>query len=74
VECKHLVSRWVQRLSLDHFGGPYTLITSSPLAGITFTDTTVQAGLTYFYVVTAVDASGNESAYSNEASATVPIP
>jgi hypothetical protein len=55
-------------------GGPYTLITSSPVAGTTYTDTTVQAGVTYFYVVTAVDSSGNESAYSNEASATVPTP
>jgi hypothetical protein len=55
-------------------GGPYALITSSPLAGTTFTDTTVQAGVTYYYVVTAVDSSGNESAYSNEASVTVPTP
>jgi len=55
-------------------GGPYTLITSSPVSGITFTDTTVQAGVTYFYVVTAVDANGNESVNSNEASATVPTP
>jgi hypothetical protein len=55
-------------------GGPYTLITGSPVAGTTFTDTSVQAGVTYFYVVTAVDASGNESAFSNEALATVPTP
>jgi len=55
-------------------GGPYTLITSSPVNGITFTDTAVQAGVTYFYVVTAVDANGNESVNSNEASATVPTP
>ena len=55
-------------------GGPYTLITSSPAAGPTFTDTTVQAGATYFYVVTAVDATGNESVNSNEVSATIPTP
>lgn len=55
-------------------GGPYTLITSSPVVGTTYTDTTVQAGVTYFYVVTAVDSSGNESAYSNQASVTVPTP
>ena len=53
-------------------GGPYTLLTSSPIAATTYTDMTVQAGVTYYYVVTAVDASGNESAYSNEASVTVP--
>jgi len=55
-------------------GGPYTLITSGPVAGITFTDTSVQAGATYFYVVTAVDVNGIESAFSNEASVTVPTP
>jgi len=55
-------------------GGPYTLLTSSPVASTTYTDSTVQAGVTYFYVVTAVDSSGNESVYSNQASATVPTP
>jgi fibronectin type 3 domain-containing protein len=40
----------------------------------TFTDSTVVAGTTYFYVVTAVDGSGTESAYSNEAKAVVPSP
>ncbi len=53
-------------------GGPYSLITTSPIGGITFTDNGVQSGVTYFYVVTAVDSNGNESAFSNEASATVP--
>jgi hypothetical protein len=55
-------------------GGPYTLITGSPVGGITFTDTSVQAGVTYFYVVTAVDGNGVESVNSNEASATIPTP
>jgi hypothetical protein len=55
-------------------GGPYTLITSAPVAGTAYTDLTVQAGQTYFYVVTAVDASGNESVFSNEVSATIPTP
>jgi Abnormal spindle-like microcephaly-assoc'd, ASPM-SPD-2-Hydin/Fibronectin type III domain len=55
-------------------GGPYTLITSSNVPGTTYTDTGVQAGVTYFYVVTAVDSNGNESAFSNEASVTVPTP
>jgi Abnormal spindle-like microcephaly-assoc'd, ASPM-SPD-2-Hydin len=54
-------------------GGPYSSkLTSSPVAELTFTDTTVQAGQTYYYVVTAVNASGVESADSNSASATVP--
>lgn len=55
-------------------GGPYTLITNTAVVGTTFTDTTVAAGQTYFYVVTAVDGGGNESINSNEVSATVPTP
>jgi len=34
----------------------------------------VVSGSQYFYVTTAVDASGTESAFSNEASATIPNP
>lgn len=55
-------------------GGPYTKINSSMNVDTTFTDSTVVAGTTYFYVVTAVDGSGTESAYSNEAKAVVPSP
>jgi hypothetical protein len=55
-------------------GGPYTKLTVSPVGAETFTDSSVQAGQTYFYVVTAVDASGMESIFSGEVSATVPTP
>lgn len=56
-------------------GGPYTELNGSlPVAGLTYTDTAVLAGQTYYYVVTAVDSEGIESAYSNEASASVPSP
>jgi hypothetical protein len=48
-------------------GGPYTTVTSP--AGTSYTDTTVTNGTPYYYVVTAVSASG-ESANSNQASAT----
>jgi fibronectin type 3 domain-containing protein len=44
------------------------------VSGTTFTDNTVQAGVTYFYVVTAVDATGTESVNSNEVSVTIPTP
>ncbi|WP_028986261.1 S8 family serine peptidase [Thermicanus aegyptius] len=37
-----------------------------------YTDGGVVASQTYYYVVTAVDYSGNESGYSNEASVTTP--
>lgn len=53
-------------------GGPYTKLTSSPTPAMTYTDTTVQAGQTYFYVVTAVNSVNVESVHSNEISALVP--
>jgi hypothetical protein len=53
-------------------GGSYTLVDSSLVTIMNYTDSTVQTGLTYYYVVTAVDASGNESGYSNEAAAIIP--
>jgi hypothetical protein len=54
-------------------GGPYTLLSILGLA-TTYTDYTVAAGQTYYYVTTAVDNTGAESAYSNQASASVPTP
>jgi hypothetical protein len=53
-------------------GGPYALV-SSIGAATTFVDSSVQSGQTYFYVVTAVDSNNNESAYSGQASASVPV-
>ncbi len=56
-------------------GGPYaTKLNSAVVPGTAYTDTGVVAGQTYFYVVTAVDANGVESVYSNQASALVPTP
>jgi fibronectin type 3 domain-containing protein len=55
-------------------GGPYTLMTSSLVPSTTFTDNAVTSGDSYYYVVTAVDASNNESAFSNQAAATIPTP
>jgi hypothetical protein len=46
-------------------GGTYTRLNSSLITGTTFTDGTSQPGQTYYYVGTAVDTSGNESAYSS---------
>ncbi len=58
----------------DQSGGPYTSLTPTPLVATTFTDSTVVAGHTYFYVVVAVDVTGQTSAPSNEASVTIPTP
>jgi carboxypeptidase family protein len=53
-------------------GTPYTLVNSSLVTALAYTDTTVQSGTTYYYVTTAVDASGVESVFSNQASAPIP--
>jgi hypothetical protein len=53
-------------------GGPYTKVNSSLTSLLTFTDTTVQTGQTYFFVTTAVDGIGNESVFSNEVTAVIP--
>jgi fibronectin type 3 domain-containing protein len=53
-------------------GGPYTKLTFSPLTSPSYTDSSVQSGRTYFYVVTAVDASNQESGYSTEVAAVMP--
>jgi len=45
--------------------GLYTKVNSSPVAGVTYMDTGIAAGATYYYVVTAV-SSGGESAASNQ--------
>ncbi len=50
-------------------GGPYTQIAAS-VPQSNYTDMAVENGTTYYYVVEAVDTSGRQSDYSNEASAT----
>jgi len=53
-------------------GSSYVKVNTSLDSGLGFTDTTVQSGTTYYYVTTAVDASNNESAFSNEVPAVIP--
>ncbi|MGE5644792.1 MAG: DUF4082 domain-containing protein [Acidobacteriota bacterium] len=55
-------------------GGPYTKLNSSVIPLTTYTDSTVQAGQTYYYVCTSVDSSKKESGYSNQATAVIPKP
>ena len=45
-------------------GGPYNEIDRK--VGVGYSDTGLTNGVTYFYVVSAVDTSDNESGYSNE--------
>ena len=53
-------------------GTQYAKVNSSLVGVLAYTDGTVLGGTIYYYVTTAVDASGNESAHSNEVSANVP--
>jgi len=51
-------------------GGPYSAVNGSLLAVSQFTDSGLTGGVTYWYVVTASDGSGNESVSGNEVGAT----
>lgn len=55
-------------------GGPYAKLNAAPASLTTYTDSTVQAGQTYFYVATSVDSNNVESTFSDETSATIPTP
>jgi fibronectin type 3 domain-containing protein len=53
-------------------GGPYARVGNVNTSS--FTDSSVKAGTTYFYVVTSLNASQVESAVSAEIKTTVPTP
>ena len=53
-------------------GGPYVEMGSSPATNPTYTDTSVVSGQTYYYVVTAINSTNQESLYSSEVAAIVP--
>jgi hypothetical protein len=62
----------VYRASIS--SGPYSKINSALNATTAYTDNSVQAGTTYYYVTTAVDGNGAESGYSNQVQALIPTP
>ena len=53
-------------------GGPYGQLNSALDPTTTYTDTNVASGQTYYYVTTAVNSSGQQSAYSNQVTAIIP--
>lgn len=53
-------------------GGSFTPLNGTLLTVLTYDDATVSLGTTYYYVVTAVDSSGNESVHSNQVTAVIP--
>jgi len=54
--------------------GGFQPITSSLVPSTDYDDATVDSGATYYYSVTDVTSSGEESAHSNEATAVIPTP
>jgi hypothetical protein len=52
--------------------GPYSKLNSAPVGTMAYTDNTVQSGQTYYYWVTALDSSGDESAFSSDVAVTIP--
>ena len=51
--------------------GQYTKVNSSLVVGLTYIDSTVSAGVVYYYVTTAVNNTGVESGASNQFQAPV---
>ncbi len=55
-----------------HSGSYTTPLNQTPQIALTYTDTAVNSGVTYYYVVTAVDSNSQQSNYSNEVTAVIP--
>jgi hypothetical protein len=53
-------------------GGPFSKLNAQLNPGTTYTDGSVVSGQTYYYVTTALNSAGMESAYSNETQAVIP--
>ena len=62
----------VYRSPVSGIGLVYAKMNTTPIQGLAYTDLTVQNSVTYSYVATAVDASGNESIFSSPVSAVIP--
>jgi hypothetical protein len=55
-------------------GGPYSRLNPSEDSLTSYTDHSPSGGQKYYYVVTAIESSGIESGFSNQASVTIPSP
>jgi hypothetical protein len=53
-------------------GGPYVRINATLVTPLNYTDSSVASSTIYYYVTTAVDSTGVESKYSNQATARIP--
>jgi hypothetical protein len=64
-----IIGYYVYRVLAD---GTYAKINPAPVVSTEFTDTSIQSGQMYTYVITAVDADNVESDYSDPVVATIP--
>ncbi len=55
-------------------GGPFLKIDFPIVSANSYSDASVQGGLTYYYAVTSVASTGMESTYSTQTTATIPTP
>jgi hypothetical protein len=53
-------------------GNGYVTLNSQPVIGLSYVDTAVSSGQTYYYALTAVDGQKNESNYSEEIQVRIP--
>jgi hypothetical protein len=53
-------------------GGPYTRLNTFAIATTNYTDASVEAGRTYYFVVTSISPDNVESAYSRQVSVIIP--
>jgi fibronectin type 3 domain-containing protein len=53
-------------------GSGFVKINPNPVPLFAYTDASVANGTTYYYVTTAVDSNGLESAFSNQVTAVIP--
>ncbi|HTP70389.1 MAG TPA: choice-of-anchor D domain-containing protein [Dongiaceae bacterium] len=60
------------RVYRSEVGGTFTALNGTLLNILSYDDDGVSLGTTYYYVVTAVDGSGNESVHSNQVTAVIP--
>ncbi len=58
--------------SASQSGGPYVRLNSTLAPASGYTGNNLTSGRSYYFVATAVDSDGTESAYSNEAAAIIP--
>jgi hypothetical protein len=54
--------------------GPYNSLTTTTSSELSYVDSAVSDGDTYYYVVTAIDSENIESSDSNQATAAIPAP